>query len=745
MLNYWGIDNQGNIKIVVSYKLLDMGLNNRVISKFVFFLFVGYAFHSMAMAQHVPVGTIDRKEVVERHTILITKYDSLSSLSVGNGVFAFTADVTGLQTFPDDYAKGVPLGTESEWGWHSFPNEKGYKYEEVLKTYHFNGKEVKYAVEMKQPIQNKEAVDYFRLNPHRLQLGNIGFEITLKNGKLASINDIENIHQTLNVWTGELKSSFSIENIPVEVITYCHQDKDEIAVRVKSDLIESGRIAIRLRFPYPTHGWKDVGNNWTSEEMHNSTIVSQTQMSAVIKHSIDSTTYFANLGWNITTVIKEKSKHYFVFVPSKNTKSFEFSCQFIKSKVVSANSSFAATKENNQLKWNEFWNSGGAIEFAGSTDKRAFELERRVVLSQYLTKIQCAGNNPPQETGLTYNSWYGRPHLEMFWWHAVHYALWGRIDLLEKSLSWYNKAITTAKQIAERQGCEGLRWPKMTDNEGRETPSSVGSFLLWQQPHLIYFAELCYRNKSDDAVLKRYKDIVFATADFMVSYPYYDSSKGKYILGKGVQAAQERFKPEETYNPAYELAYWHWALSIAQLWRERLHLPPNKKWDTVSKQLSPLTIKDGKYLFTENGTDSYTNPRYATDHPSVLGAFGMLPRTHLLDTAIMQNTFNWVLDNWTWKDTWGWDFPMTAMTATRLGMPNKAIDALFMDIKTNTFLTNGHNYKDERLPIYLPANGGILTAVALMCAGYDDNNNDEPGIPKDGKWKVRWEGLKKIP
>ena len=61
------------------------------------------------------------------------------------------------------------------------------------------------------------------------------------------------------------------------------------------------------------------------------------------------------------------------------------------------------------------------------------------MLSQYLTRIQTAGNLPPQETGLTMNSWYGKFHLEMHWWHGVHFALWNRAPLLEKSLGWYGK------------------------------------------------------------------------------------------------------------------------------------------------------------------------------------------------------------------------------------------------------------------------------------------------------------------
>jgi len=41
---------------------------------------------------------IDRRAVVERHNPVVRRIDPFSALSVGNGEFAFTADVTGLQT-----------------------------------------------------------------------------------------------------------------------------------------------------------------------------------------------------------------------------------------------------------------------------------------------------------------------------------------------------------------------------------------------------------------------------------------------------------------------------------------------------------------------------------------------------------------------------------------------------------------------------------------------------------------------
>jgi hypothetical protein len=272
----------------------------------------------------------------------------------------------------------------------------------------------------------------------------------------------------------------------------------------------------------------------------------------------------------------------------------------------------------------------------------------------------------------------------------------------------------------------------MTDPEGREAPSSVGAFLIWQQPHFIYFAEQAYQAHPNKETLKKYTDLVLKTADFMASYAYFDTTKRRYILGKALIPAQEVFKPEVTFNPTYELAYWYWGLSTAQKWLERNHYKRDKNYDAIITQLADLPVADGIYLATESATDSYTNEKNLTDHPSVLGAFGMLPATALLDTATMHRTLDTVLNRWQWDKTWGWDFPMVAMTATRLGLPEQAVNALLMPVRTNTYLVNGHNYQDGRLRLYLPGNGGVLSAVALMCT--------EGVFPKG--WKVRWEGLK---
>src|SRR5690606_35472490 len=96
--------------------------------------------------------------------------------------------------------------------------------------------------------------------------------------------------------------------------------------------------------------------------------------------------------------------------------------------------------------WADFWSSGACVDLSGSSDPRAHELERRIVLSQYLTAINCSGSAPPAETGILLNSWRGKFHLEMHLSHALHFAAWGRPRLLERSLGWYHRVLGVPRE-----------------------------------------------------------------------------------------------------------------------------------------------------------------------------------------------------------------------------------------------------------------------------------------------------------
>ena len=686
---------------------------------------------------------IDRKALVERHNPLVTSVDTLASLSVGNGHFAFTADVTGLQTFPEYYRHGVPLGTQSEWGWHSFGNPQNLRIEESYKMEDFgHGHRELYATEFKEQGRARDAANWYRSNPHRMHLGCVGLEAD----GLAP-KDVRDARQKLDMWNGMITAAFKAKGASYSVKTVCHPERDMVAGVVTTN---TGQAAINMRFAYPTGLHSDDACEWKQNDKHQTELVKMAKGHALLKRILDKTTYFISVTWEENAELKEKERNYWVL--SADGKQLTYTCEFLREQQEQEGETFDSVRQKTADYWQRFWTEGAAVDFSLCKDGRAKELERRVVLSQYLLAIQCCGNTPPQETGLTYNSWFGKFHMEMIWWHQSWLPLWDHEKLLARTLRWYVSAESKAREIAMRQGFQGVRWMKMTDPSGEEAPSKVGSYLIWQQPHLIYLAELVYRNLSvaeREKMLLTYGRLIDETADFMADMATYDEANKRYIL-KGVIPAQETLKASVTYNPPFELAYWYYGLKTANQWRERRGLERKSKWDDVINKLSPLAAGTGEngetlYLAAESAPDTYSTLALISDHPAVLGAVGILPKSRLVDDRIMKQTSDWIWKGWNWNKAWGWDYPMVAMNAARLGEPSKAVDALLMDKRTNTYLKNGHNYQDSRLRCYLPGNGGLLTAVAMMCAGWDGCTERNPGFPQDGRWNVRWEGLKKMP
>ncbi len=692
-------------------------------------------------------ASINREAVLFRNNPIITKADNLASLTVGNGHFAATVDVTGLQSYTTDYEQGIPLTTMSDWGWHSFPNTEKLTPADTEKSYDLgHGHQEVYAVEYKQNGRNKQATEYFRVNPHRLNLGAIGLQLTDNQSKPIALNQLTDIHQELHLWDAQIDSHFLADGKPVDVITFCRPDRDQLVARVKSPLLKNQQAKVAIRLPYPTGKHADHAADWSKTDRHTSSIVKQDAQSALIQHQLDSTTYYIYVRWNGIADLKPMGNHQYALSTTDDV--LEFSAEYSLNPIDRPTSeTFADHMKRNQKFWHRHWSAGAFVDFGQCKDPRAKELERRVVLSQYLTYINCAGNMPPQETGLTYNSWFGRPHLEMTWWHAVDFCLWNQPDVVARMLRWYDDvAAPVARNIAKRQGFKGLRWMKMTDPWAGEAPSNVGSFLLWQQPHYIYLAEEMYRANPSDHTLKAYAEHVEQTAEFMADFAKACDRGGQYIPLTGATAMQECMRKDFSYNHPFELSYWRYGLTVAQKWRERMGKSRNADWDNIIKRLAPLPEKNGIY---QAGLPSKEEPRFDehchSDHPAVLGAFGLIP-TQGIDSIKMRHTLDAVMHNWHWETTWGWDYGMIAMTAARLGEPETALQALLIDTQKNTYLPNGHNFQTpDRLRLYLPGNGSLLTAIAMMCCGWDGCQQPlNPGFPKNGKWNVRWEGFNRM-
>jgi hypothetical protein len=678
--------------------------------------------------------SIDRVALVTRHNPRLRRIDPLSPFSVGNGEFAFTADVTGLQTLPQIYLDSMPLCTMSQWGWHTSPRPPALESETLRpKLYETHGRKVGYYTSSQGQT---ELYNWLRENPHRLHLAQIGLCLAGENSGAIKPSDVSEIDQQLDLWRGVLTSQFKLFGEPALVTAAVHPAHDLLAVTISSQLIARRGLGVRLAFPYGSPAMEAAG--WNQPDKHQTKILKHESNRVLLSRRLDADSYFVALEWSGRARLRSEHEHTYLLI-SAGANRLEFVVSFSPHEFSQALPTATATMAATTRHWRRFWSDGAAVELAESKDGRALELERRVVLSQYLTAIQCSGSIPPQETGLTVNSWYGKFHLEMHWWHATHFALWNRLPMFEKSLGWYQSILPRAQELAKSQGYRGARWPKMVGPEGRDSPSPIGPLLIWQQPHPIFFAELCYRRRPVRRTLEKYSELVFQSAEFMADYAFFDKRSSRYVLGPPLIPAQENHPAAETWNPTFELAYWSYGLRVAQRWRRRLGHAPKPAWDRVLHNLSPLPAQNGVYLAHENCPQTFSERNY--DHPSMLGALGVLQGDGV-DTETMRRTLRKTIAVWQWDRTWGWDYPLTAMTAARLGETKIAVDALLMPTEKNRYLPNGHNWQRENLPCYLPGNGGLLYAIAMMAGGWNGAPKaNAPGFPADGSWTVRSENF----
>lgn len=149
----------------------------------------------------------------------------------------------------------------------------------------------------------------------------------------------------------------------------------------------------------------------------------------------------------------------------------------------------------------------------------------------------------------------------------MHFAQWGRIELLELSMPWYQQHLPQAKARAASHGLSSAWRPKMVGPEGRESPSTITPFLMWQQPHPIFLAELIYRDRPNPLTLAQYRELVFETADLLASFAHYDEKTDRYVLGPPLIPAQEvllavglmaaGWDGDLTYLPGFPKEGWH--------------------------------------------------------------------------------------------------------------------------------------------------------------------------------------------
>ena len=184
---------------------------------------------------------IDRRALVRRHDVVLTAPDSQLPLSVGNGDFACTVDITGMQTFTefhDPRSAGqrptVNTCTQSTWGWHEMPNPSEYRLADVMTAYETVRGPVEYPDDFDMMAMFTGDTDpakapgiWLHVNPHRIDLGRVGLVLRRSPDEAPETDPsvLTDVRQRLDLWSGTIESSFGYAGEPVRVSTVAHPER----------------------------------------------------------------------------------------------------------------------------------------------------------------------------------------------------------------------------------------------------------------------------------------------------------------------------------------------------------------------------------------------------------------------------------------------------------------------------------------------------------------------------------------
>ncbi|KAF1998188.1 hypothetical protein P154DRAFT_621947 [Amniculicola lignicola CBS 123094] len=711
-------------------------------------------------------GKIDRERIVTKYNVVRTQLidNATTPLQVGNGNFAFNVDNTGMQTF-------LPFNTLSSWAWHkdSLPSSgqlpSSYHGVERL-TY---GRNISYDI----PDPNlKDETQWLIGNPNRINLGRIGLKYK---GSTLSASQISEPRQELELWSGTITSTFKLDGKSVKVVTQGDFDEDAVAFDIESSLVSDGLLEVEFDFPYPpihstTYKYEVFVGVYDFPLNHTTSLIPDRKdsTSTHIQHILQETSYFVNLRWPSQTPLgltrngkpgsNTPTAHRYTLSPSSSSSSHQkphaisFVAHFSPGKTTPSLPSDIT--ERNKKAWKEYWSNGGFVDLTSSSNSKADELQRRIILSQYHVRVNSAAKGQsPQESGLMNNGWYGKFHMEMVIWHNAHWATWGRQKHFDDVFpALYESLLSSSIARAKSMGWEGARWPKMTQLEtGVSSPGDVNALLLWQQPHPMYLAQLAYSISPTRATLQKWDRVITATADYMASYAGLNAATGYYDLGPPTYGVTENTPPLTTRNLAYELAYWHYSLRIASLWKSRLHLPIPPQWTHVSRNLAPLpTADDGLYTVYEGLNSTWwADAKLNADPRSLIMLQGILPTLSdsPVNSEMARKTAERVAEVWTDEKIRGWGRPVLAINAARIGNASRAIYHLtaydYWKFDDAGFAIRGGDGGTP--PPFMPGNAGFLYAVAYCVVGWEGGTGELPGFPREAGWVVKWEGLRKAP
>jgi hypothetical protein len=232
-------------------------------------------------------------------------------------------------------------------------------------------------------------------NPNRLNLGRIGFHF---GNESIQEENLKNKTQLLDIWSGKLLSSFVLGGSRVDVTTTVDPDRDVVAITVESDLLSDGKLGIFFDFPYPDLNKFDAPFVGVWNNTQSTTTLQNSQEGATIRQKLDNNIHYFHAKWDgpceISGPIPETNKYILKRLPGSKT--LHLRTLFTTEKVAHSVKTTSEIEISAARWWNSYWTSGAFVDISATGEPNAIELQRRIILSQYLLAVNSASDYEPQ-------------------------------------------------------------------------------------------------------------------------------------------------------------------------------------------------------------------------------------------------------------------------------------------------------------------------------------------------------------
>ncbi len=700
---------------------------------------------------------LSRAEVktVSDHNLIYTNLQE-PALFTGNGSIGMSVDVTGTQLLRADYTPQT-IFTIAQNIWHDPPMPDSLRNVQLArqKYPHGENRTLEY-VNPASPIQSK-LYDFLRKYPNKFNLFNVALTMSAGGQELASVKELSDINQTLDLRNGIIRSLYKWNGVTTKAESYVHAQKDLLVFHFADSAAAPISRKLRIRFDSPD-AWDpryekaapavklSAGGVYSLIDFGSSkdqrTFWALRAMPGDFSYAVVGriTAEVASVTFSEQEMIVELApyarKEFTIVLSATSAKDSKDPLKAGKKAVTSALShGYNELLKDHVAWWHDFWNRAGIDLY--SADGRGKTLERWYYLSLYHLACNDRGTLPPAEGGLVANSWYGKFHLEMHFWHAIGFLAANRPDMLAPSLPWYLQALPQAKLNAATMGLQGAKYPKMTSFPGKESPGSTNLRIYWHVGEIPTIIWWYYLYTGDEKFLQRMYPVLQNTAEFVRSFVVQNPKTGVYEILPPIATCDETTIPDSVRNPGFTLAEFNVALDVAAKASKLLNqdVELSRQWRHVRDHLAPIPHNGEAYLIYESFAGTWT-PKHTRSHPSVLGPF--FPTRVVPDDRLIRTTYDKVLSSWSWDKTWGWDFGFTAAVGAYLNRPNDAVNVLLHAEKA---LSPAVTFRGGSVNSYLPGNGALVMAInEMLLQSLDGYIRLFRGIPPD--WRVAFHSLR---